>query len=74
MSNYNLRSIRESSMGKLYNVEFKMGNGEYQTFSGKLINTKGEYFGFEVDGYLAWLHRDRLIWMLPVYERESVKI
>ena len=49
-------------LGKIYNVEFKWGNGRLDTFSGRLENIDDEYFWFidSKNGALNMIKKERV--------------
>ena len=62
-----------NSYGRIYNVEYEMGNGKLCTFSNVLVNIDNKYFWFDSpeDG-LAIINQDRVVTM--VCQKEIKKI
>lgn len=63
----------DKSYGTTYNVEYKMGNGKYMTFSGELDNVDGDAFWFRIDGCVSKFSQERVVWMMPVMDRKIVR-
>ncbi len=61
-----------NSFGRLYNVEYRWGNGEHHTFTGILTNMDVNEAWFRVDGCTAKINKDKIVWMLPNQDDKKV--
>jgi hypothetical protein len=56
--------IDEQTLGKNYNVEYKLGNGRLCTFNNNLVNIDDRYYWFLSDDGLDVVEKDRVVTMV----------
>lgn len=63
--------INEKAYGKLYNIEWYLGNGKLQTSSAMLVNIRDGYFYFEYPDSGLFIIEQRAIRSLECVEHRT---